>query len=331
MKKYLILAATAALVLGACSKNDVEIAEEKTPVTFGTYLGKAVTKAGDTGSINTPQTLAQKDGFGVFAYYTGATAYSAGQTAYTPNFMYNEHVEGTDAASPVWDYGNHKFWPNGNAVADNTTNGAVGDGAGKLSFFAYGPYAAPGNSETEGIISFSAAGTAGDPTVTYILNGVDLLWGTAGNSDATTNGTAQAGDTLTGGKAAVNVDLTKQKTNGKVKFAFKHALAKLGKIQVVADISNGDALTGGTQGNTKITVSQVIITPDAANGKGTLNLATGVWTLATPASDVTPAALSIETADMADAVKEPATVTEWAHLTGAGVTATAANLLKEGA
>ena len=45
MKKTIILAAFAALVLAGCAKNDVYTATEGTPLTFGVYNGNAVTKA----------------------------------------------------------------------------------------------------------------------------------------------------------------------------------------------------------------------------------------------------------------------------------------------
>ena len=66
MKRYLILAAAAALVLGACSKNDI-VKSEGTPVSFDTYVGHS--KA-TTGPIDITALKASADGFGVYCYYT---------------------------------------------------------------------------------------------------------------------------------------------------------------------------------------------------------------------------------------------------------------------
>jgi hypothetical protein len=217
--------------------------------------------------------------------------------------MYNTKVyipeaDGTNPSVNAWTYAPIVYWPNGNVTADNAA--ATGAGGGKLSFFAYAPYTAvnpstgivtaTGDAATTGITALSSNTAITAPTVSYSLaGGVDLLWGTAGTNGATVSGnTAQAGTTLTGGKASVNVDLTKMKTNGKVSFLFKHALARIGSINVLADIDNAGAATGGTLSETtKIYVESVTIQNGLTTGEspvstligdGTLDLTTGVWT-----------------------------------------------------
>lgn len=64
----------------------------------------------------------QGKGFGVFAFYTKAADFVAGNDA-APNFMNNQKVEYTSGA---WTYSPLKYWPNND-----------GD---KVSFFAYAPY-----------------------------------------------------------------------------------------------------------------------------------------------------------------------------------------------
>ena len=176
-----------------------------------------------------------------------------------------------------------------------------------MSFFAYAPYANPGAGETSGIIAVSDNKHAGDPTVTYKLatnssKNVDLLWGTAGNNNGkTVSGSAQAGDKVANGKENVNVNLTKMKTNGKIQFNFKHALAKFGGnggIKIKAEYDESGFTTGGT-----------------------LNLATGVWSNPTTSSDVTYSTTISD--NLAAAIKEPATVEKWSDLTHTGVTTTA--------
>jgi len=274
--------------------------------------------------------------FGVFAYYTGANTYGQQQHGtYTgesgsasniaPNFMYNQKVSSSDNGT-TWTYTPIKYWPNefANSAVDDQTPAATGVAAkGNVSFFAYAPYVSSA-SGTYGITGMTANNVTGDPTVTYTLDQahfVDLLWGTKENTDANVLGTEQVG--VTGSASAtdntyaraivngmtVNADLNKQKTEGKVGFAFKHALAKIGGygngsstgFLVKLDIDNNGAETGGEREKfqttstddswrTIVTIKEIKITSDLdgddafdsdetpSNGSKTLNLATGVWT-----------------------------------------------------
>ena len=336
MKKVLFLAAATAAIVSSCSQSAESVIEDngnnietsQTPVNMSVYTASS-TRAGDTGIITTPQDLVGKKGFGVFAYQTDATDYSSKTE---PNFMYNQQVTGktkTEGTTSTisWSYSPIKYWPNDNTAADNV--GAIGEtNKGKVSFFAYAPYANPGENETSGITAVSANNHAGDPTVTYKLAttgsaNVDLLWGTAGdNNGSTVNGSAQAGKKVANGKENVNADLTKMKTNGKIQFNFKHALAKFGgnggiKIKAAYDESDN---------NTKITVKSITITTVGANADGfttggTLNLATGVWSNLTKVTDV--AYTTTISDNLAAAIKEPTKVEKWDDLTNAGVTTTA--------
>lgn len=310
-KKIALFALVAVGVFCSCSQssdlvNDLptpsekQKVEEKTSISFDTYNAKSAivrsSRAGYAGDMTTA--MLQKEGFGVIAYYTGSANYSA-WTKEAPNFMYNTKVsiagaDGTAPSSDPWTYSPTVYWPNGNATADNV--GAAGTGGGKLSFFAYAPYTAVTPSTgvatsdaTTGIKGLTNNSSTSAPSVSYSLNGgVDLLWGTAGTNGATVNDAAQAGTTLTDGKAPVNVDLTKMKTNGKVSFLFKHALARIGSINVLADIDNAGAATGGSLSETtKIYVESVTIENGLTTGEspvstligdGTLDLTTGVWT-----------------------------------------------------
>lgn len=342
-----------------------------TPINFGSYLAQSksnLSRAGETtrGSETTSASSAssasemtteelKSKGFGVVAYYTGTTSYSAGQSTTEPNFMYNTRVSGTGTG---WTYSPVMYWPNG-----GQTEGATpGEGTQYLSFFAYAPY-----KETfgdKGITALSSNSTVGDPTVSYTLGATgadaDLLWGTAGENGNTTSGAKQNGTTFSGAKAAVNANLSKMKVDGKVKFDFKHALAKFGGtgamgsdnkasgLMVVADIDNGTATTGGTlDGSTKITVKSIKIesVKSGDDGKmtteasiptsGTLNLATGVWTTnnngkidyeinspsATAANEAT-----VQT--MNESIAEPKTFESWDKLP-AGVSTTAQSVYTE--
>lgn len=226
---------------------------------------------------------------------------------------------------------------------------------GNVSFFAYAPYVEFDNSEVYGlsgttpttaanygITAINSATTAAgngsttgnaatsDPILTYKLNQaypVDLLWGTTGNNSVNVNNGAQTGGYTTWkvnstdyiSKYPVNVNMTKQKTNGVVDFLFKHALAGLGGgsnvssgigFQVMLDI---DDMKGAEQGGkresftvsstddayrTIVTIKNIEISNDLDdNGsidndetqftsEGTFNLATGQWTSTTSNTEV---------------------------------------------
>jgi hypothetical protein len=92
------------------------------------------------------------NGFGVFAYYTGATAWVSAKESATPNFMYNQQV----IYSSGWTYSPVKYWPNA-------------DGE-KVSFFAYAPY-------TSNTTGFSTNTAAGAPIISYTWEASnDLLY-----------------------------------------------------------------------------------------------------------------------------------------------------------
>ena len=171
MKKYLLFAATAAMMLASCS-NEVDFTQSDvqqksdtpTPIQFGTYLGKTgVTRAYSAGPITNDATgdnSLRTAEFGVFAYYTGSKNYrgydtdnfdwtnASGnswkktETYKYPNFMYNQQITWGTSLS-AWTYSPAKYWPNGedgNTSGPSTT--ATQKEAGNLSFFAYAPYAA---------------------------------------------------------------------------------------------------------------------------------------------------------------------------------------------
>lgn len=298
MKKFkflsLVMVAGAAALLTACTSesengpsNNISYesikAAEQVPVTFGTYMGEqAITRSGASGTISpivTPSTtanavLANKGGFGVFAYYTNAPYNSSTK----PDFMYDQAVTSTDAGAN-WLYSPIKYWPNdfANGAVDNqTTTAAQGTKTSYLSFFAYAPYVATTSAPngyvgdtSYGITGFSHNDVAGDPWVSYKFDptgkkSVDLLWGVAGSSDPSVIG-GTTPQTTTAGKPLV--DLVKQKTGGHVNFNFKHALARLGlTVRAANDQADagGNALYDGSDDakKTRIFIESVSITSD---------------------------------------------------------------------
>ena len=306
MKKTLFFAAAAIAMLASCSQNDLEApvvaqSQQGDAIEFGTYLGKAAgSRAGWAGDITDTELKdnTKAKGFGVFATYTKEKDYDASGATKLPNFMYNQRVYWDVTPDPdAWVYSPVKYWPNGlddkqTPAADGGDDDTFTDG-GKVSFFAYAPYVTKddANGTGTGIIGMSANNADAHPTITYKMaatgQNVDLLWGTASTTAAEQSGddlsgNKQAGKTLTGGKAYVNVDLTKQQKDGRVRFLFKHALAKVGGavdgLQIQLDPDEGADF--GTTNKTVVTVNKIIIAKASAATKkqtGILDLATGVW------------------------------------------------------
>ncbi len=279
-KSFLILAAAAGMFV-ACT-NDEAVLEQpvaqqgQTPVTFGAYVNRATTRAGQAGDQTTATLQAAtadvtlSEGFAVFGYYTNNENYS--QYA-TPNFMYNQKVYGDPFAySPV------KYWPNeyGNVSA---AAGAFSDDVDKVSFFAYAPYVevdpttgivkGDEDAKANNIVQISRNSATGDPMIKYVVDvrpasSVDLLWGVApATSDYETIGGAKEASVVTEGMPYLN--LAKAADDKKVDFNFKHALAKL-NVTIDALVDGTEAVAAGT----KIYVRSITFTGLAT--KGVLNL-----------------------------------------------------------
>jgi hypothetical protein len=194
----------------------------------------------------------------------------------TPNFMYNERLTWS-ASNPTnqWVYSPVKYWPNGvdaaNAANDPSNTAKENDAQQKLSFFAYAPYVtasatqypttegeslpagvssgASGNvvttDETKGIVAMSKNSAQNDMWVKYVLGTeakessvIDLLWGLRGQkSYQETDG---SNNTVTDLGLVYNTDLTKQTVQEKVRFLFKHALAKVGGATQTSTGSESD-------------------------------------------------------------------------------------------
>ncbi len=199
-KKYFILAA-AALLMAACSENDVaekqspQVTGEGDPVNFSAYMNRSTTRAGQMGTLTTAtlqsgseESKDETGGFGVFGYYTNDELYSQNSK---PEFFYNQKVY-YNAGS--WTYSPIKYWPN------EFGSSAESQAEDRLTFFAYAPYVpvdvstgiakttgSPAEDKLEtGIISVTRNTTLGDPYVKYYVSFdpeecVDLCFGVAKN------------------------------------------------------------------------------------------------------------------------------------------------------
>jgi len=293
---------------------------------------KAETRSGYTGNIGNTELGSQGFGvIGVYTKGESYNSLSAAEDK-TPDFMYNEKIISDGSGGWKYAVtANTKYWPNDfvSGAVDPDTNPSSGAGTGgKVSFFAYAPYVDVNYSSTPkgqagdttfGITALSAndAGTE-NPSLSYTIKEgsfVDVLWGTANGSDVNVLGGSNAGDFVTttnwyypnGGSETVassptgsqvpvlgnvNIDLTKQKTGGKVKFLFKHALAQFGNyqddatkggLQIKLDVDATDDTSANTDTKTRVTINSIKITSDESLARnkiytqGVLDLATGYW------------------------------------------------------
>lgn len=219
--------------------------------------------------------------------YNQEMTYTAGRWEYSPVKYW---PNGTSEDDKLIDEANAANAPSNTAITTNTD---------RLSFFAYAPYYENGTTATgrssltteeqakvptdvvkyfpvattqkisakdHGIVAMTDNSTAKNPYVKYVLlsaksnEAVDLLWGLRGQktyseADGTDNTQATLG-------SVYNINLTKQIVGDKVRFLFKHALAKIGGnekksttpaidqkcgLKVVVDVdANGDNTTGAS-------------------------------------------------------------------------------------
>lgn len=292
-KKFLMLA-VAAITFAACSNDEAdsvqksaEVAQsptdqvaEQVPVEFGAYVNRATTRAGQAGELTTVNL--PTNGFGVFAYYTDNADYSQFST---PNFMYNQQVTGTvSGTTTTWSYSPVKYWPN------EYGNDAASDDVDKVSFFAYAPYVAvtPGKGTVDvtgssdaahdkayGIIQVSRNSATGDPMVKYVVDpdpskSVDLLWAVQPATTTTPTYTPISAGAFTATPGFPYLDLVKSKSNDKIQFDFKHALAKL-NVQIDAFVDQTTASSAKLNAaQTRIYVRSITFT--GFETQGTLNL-----------------------------------------------------------
>ena len=288
MKKAFIFAAAAALVLAACSKNEIIETINKVPeevaIGFSNYTPNAVTKANDT---YTGTTLLKNGGkFAVMSYSTAnGTAWAS--DAIGTNFMDKVAVTWTTNDTPANNsYSPTRYWPSGDSPAwltfwayypVNEASGGVADNtaAGNNGIV----YTSPTGSNGIGSFNFTVANTAAD-MVDFMVTDLakDYVYGTA-----------------VGTNPNVAVD-------GVVPLTFHHALTK---VQFVFQTDNADA-------NTTITINSATLKNIVK--KGTLTVQE---TFATATNATTPWTPSTEATDKGDYTVTINTKTEDVALTNA--------------
>lgn len=204
MKKLLILAAAAALLLVSCAKVETTQISENTgniPVAFSNYVPRSITKA--TSSLVDAAVLTNGTHFGVYAWaqpYTGENPTPLTANPGTPAFMSDVDVTyGGDTGSGAANaYSPKRYWP-------------AGDKPDYLSFIAYYPYqgagiTAPTFATGVGTYAFAAQSTSAtmiDFMVADVVN--DQLYGATNKYNTTHDADHK----------------------GTVQFTFKHQLAKV--------------------------------------------------------------------------------------------------------
>lgn len=245
-----------ALLMAGCSQNEItEISPDANPA-MGFSVYSEVQTRGTEIKVD-----GLKAGFGVFAYYTRATAWASASEP-TPNFMCNQKVESNDGTN--WTYNPVKYWP----MADE-----------KVTFFAYAPYSgisgsgvtAPQNTDKGAPKLTFAIETTGDATKM-----VDFV--VAKNVASTESNPTQDRTYTTSGSDGV-------------KFTFAHVLSRLtfeGKPSV--DLAANTA----TKGTTYVMVKSAKIPKPGTAGSagsakfyksGSFDCGTATWNSQTVATD----------------------------------------------
>lgn len=283
MKKYLFMAATAALALSSCSSDEIvkdSVADgDGIPVAFDSYLGRdsrANTMLTGMESSATMNGITDK-GFGVYAYAQG-TEYIQDYTkkSIVPNFFLNERVISSgkgwvyDKTTTGYDKNSEvKYWPNNPGEM--------------LSFYAYAAYdASLSHQPTTAACRLIYNGAYNGPAIQYTMpenftKAVDLCWGAE-------YGTGTSVDNPY--KAPVNK--TKPSVTDKIKFNFRHAMARYGfNVQVWNDAIT-DNYPDDTQHNesgdrnqnikpgTRVKINSVKLAGNFAT-TGVLRLYDGTW------------------------------------------------------
>ena len=335
MKKIFTFAAVAAVVLSSCAKIEtVKVVSENEAINFGVYVPNSLTKAGSDNVLT--NTELQSTGFGVFAAYSPNGTYNSSSSKM--DFMWNQPVEYSASA---WSYSPVKYWPNQTGT-DAVSTPAVD----VLSFFAYAPFVDPANNgtfspaETGGITGITANTEPGDPKVSYVCDPahpVDLCWGVVETDGNWATAANDSPNTVTAGKPYLN--LVKPKGTPKVKFLFKHALAKLvvdvKTLEAGAGTSNIGVDNGGKADGSRIFIKSLTINGTDIYNSGTLNLNnttvnTPLWEVANDATAGTEFVVDITSNTKLYNNTDPTTVTwdedGWVSATKPGVTSTAVEL-----
>ena len=231
MKKYLILAAAAAMTLAACAKIETTAVNEdvfKAPIQFANYTPKAISRADAANYTDTTLLVTDAD-FDVFGWSTANGTSFTGSNGtnfmewYTVTYKADGNTDGTKNAYPD----GYRYWPSG-------------DTPDYLSFYAYYPSNATGITAPAaglGAFSFTAAATAAAQVDFMVADVVkDQTYDTS-NGNPGTNSSVDG-----------TVNLTFRHMLTRVQFKFKTTpdVIKNGTVVKVTDVKLNNINTVGT-------------------------------------------------------------------------------------
>ena len=283
MKKSYLMIAAAGLIMAACSQEDDFVAQNAAAeqgdgaVLFDTYLSNNTTRAGQTGTMTT-STL-QSTGFGIVAMthaITGITSPTTDFTGYAdntykPEFMWNQYVS-YEASN--WVYTPLKYWPNETTNDQQSAYSATENEQEGVSFFAYAPYVTETstagtdpfsgyvdlkNKGDYGLLQITNNSTASNARIHYQAvatdvpsKNVDLLWGV---SSGFTYHPVKTNSPVIKTAGLPILNMMKPALEEKIKFDFKHALARIGMKIVGAfdQVAQG----GSLDQHTRVTVKEI--------------------------------------------------------------------------
>jgi len=271
MKKYLFLAASAALILAACAKIETDenlyVVDENVPIGFSSYSPRSLTKAGATYTETAALPSASK--IGVYGYSPAAADNAHFLGTESPAFIANGEVAFSAASNVPKGTTVTRYWPK--------------DLKNLLTFYGYYPFdnaviTSKPTASTAGLGSFAVTQT-GDVTtmVDFMISDVqnDMYYWDGTNASSNTYGRKSTIDTESSTYGIVPLTLHHMMSN--VNFYFKTNITTEGvKIQVKSAsiagvLSQGTftpdytvPTTAGNQGATNFTAAATASTAYAS-------------------------------------------------------------------
>ena len=239
MKKTILLAAAAALLLASCGKNEVYVpVQEDIPVGFSNYAPRAISKA--DGTLVDSGTLGANSQIGVYGYSTAEDNLASNFTT-KPEFMTDASVTYASTSAEATASDPVRYWPK------SITN--------LLSFFAYYP------KSSTNISGKPTASTSGMGTLTFAQT--DTV---ATMQDFMISNVAN--DQYYWATGEPENDSGVKATNGVVPLVFNHMLTKVNfKFRTVKDYSaDGVTIKVKSAKIAKETLSKTVITPSYTAG-----------------------------------------------------------------
>ena len=302
MKKYMILAAVAALTVASCAKVETTTYTQDDDLTIGfsSYSPRNIVKAGDT--YTETGSLPDASKLGVYGYSTQAGAHFTGGEK--PEFITNGEVSFTGSCTSPTGATEKRYWPK--------------DLSNLLSFYAYYPYNSAIITDkpvatTTGLGSFHVAQT-GDVTtmVDFMISKVQNDMYYWDGTNVSTNGYGRKSTTNGTTKGIVPLTLNHMMSN--VNFYFKTNLTDADITVKVKEASISGVLSQGV-------FTPTYTAPTVAGEPGTTTFTTAQVTSTEYANPVVIPIGSVEQVNSTDTDKDYITLNTTAKINFANVAA----------